>query len=340
MALTMDRRVLLPARMAPATPALGEQLYVLDGLSMGTRWSVKFYGPRGLDCAPLRRGLEARLAEVVARMSPWESGSDLCRFARAEPPSWVAVSPPCGQVLRMALEVARASDGAFDPAAAGLVRAWGFGAGPRFDAPGFVVPAGLQQPLLQSWQDLTLRQVAGGWEVWQPGGLELDLCGIAKGFAVDRLAEFLLDCGLEHHLVEVGGELRGAGLKPNGQPWWVQLEGVPGAAGLRDTALALHGLAVATSGDYRNSFIDAQGRRRSHTIDPRSGEPIKHGLASVSVLHPSCCLADAWATALLVLGPSAGPALAAELGLAALFVQREPGWREVLSPALRALSAE
>ncbi|MCV2356315.1 FAD:protein FMN transferase [Paucibacter sp. B2R-40] len=337
MTLTMDRRVLLPAHVAPATPALGEQLYVLDGQSMGTRWSVKFYGPCGLDCAPLQRGLEARLAEVVARMSPWEPDSDLRRFGRAQPASWVAISEPCGQVLRMALEVAQASGGAFDPAAAALVRAWGFGAGLRHDEPGFVMPAAAPQAAGLGWQDLPLQRAVGGWEVWQPGGLELDLCGIAKGFAVDQMAEFLLDCGLPHHLVEVGGELRGAGLKPNGQPWWVQLEAVPGAAGLNGSVLALHGLAVATSGDYRNCFVDTQGRSRSHTLDPRSGEPIKHGLASVSVLHSSCCWADAWATALMVLGPEDGPALAAELGLAALFVLREPGWREILSPALQAM---
>ncbi|MCV2369169.1 FAD:protein FMN transferase [Paucibacter oligotrophus] len=332
--------MLLPARIDPVTPVLGEQLYALDGLSMGTRWNVKFYGPRALDCAPVRRGLEARLAEVVARMSPWEPDSDVCRFGRAQPASWVAISPACAQVLIMALDVARASGGAFDPTAAALVRAWGFGAGLRHDAPGFVPPAGVQAPANIGWQDLTLREASGDFEVWQPGGLELDLCGIAKGFAVDQLADFLLDCGLVHHLVEVGGELRGSGLKPNGQPWWVQLEGVPGANGLRDMALALHGLSVATSGDYRHIFVDAQGLRRSHTMDPRSGEPIGHGLASVSVLHPSCCLADAWATALLVLGPTAGPTLAAQLGLAALFVLREPNWREVLSPALQGLTAE
>ncbi|MDC8771169.1 FAD:protein FMN transferase [Roseateles albus] len=337
-----ERRVLVPPQIDPATPALGEQLYALDGLSMGTSWQVKFYAPRGLDCSALRRGLEARLDEVVARMSPWEADSDLSRFGRAEAGSWVPLSGVCARVLSEALAVARASGGAFDPTAAALVRAWGFGAGRRHEEPGFVAPTDASGRRGQNrWQDLSLREAgAGEWEVLQPGGLELDLCGIAKGFAVDRLAEFLRDCGLEHHLVEIGGELRGAGLKPNGQPWWVQLESVPGASGLRDTLLALHGLAVATSGDYRNSYIDAQGRRRSHTLDPLSGEPIKHGLASVCVLHASCCLADAWATALLVLGPLAGPALAAELGLAALFVLREPDWREILSPAWQDLSSE
>lgn len=337
----LERRVLVPTQIAPARPALGEQPYSLSGLSMGTSWSVKFYGPQGLDCAPVQRGLEARLAEVVAQMSPWEAESDLSRFGRAPPASWLKLSNGCGRVLSDALAVARASGGAFDPTAAALVRAWGFGAGLRHDEPGFLAPAAdLARPARLSWQDLTLRETAGDWAVWQPGGLELDLCGIAKGFAVDRLADFLHDCGLDHHLVEVGGELRGAGVKPSGQPWWVQLERVPDAAGLNDTALALHGLAVATSGDYRRSYVDASGRRRSHTLDPRSGAPVAHGLASVSVVHSNCCLADAWATALTVLGPQDGPALAAELGLAALFVVREPGWREILSPALQALLDE
>lgn len=337
---SIERRVLVPAQIAPATPALGEQLYALGGLSMGTRWQLKFYAPRGLNCDALQRGLALRLAEVVARMSPWELESDLCRFGRAQAGSWVPLSSLCAGVLRDALLVARASGGAFDPTAAALVRAWGFGAGLRHDAPGFVAPAGPQRPHALNWRDLSLREAGGQWEVRQPGGLELDLCGIAKGFAVDRLAQLLHQCGLDHHLVEVGGELRASGLKPDGQPWWVALEGVPAAVGLPSTALALHGLAVATSGDYRNSYVDPQGRRRSHTLDPRSGAPINHGLASVSVLHPSCCLADAWATALMVLGPHAGPALAAELGLAALFVVREPSWREILSPALQVLAGE
>jgi thiamine biosynthesis lipoprotein len=133
--------------------------------------------------------------------------------------------------------------------------------------------------------------------------------------------------------VEVGGELRGCGLKPDGQPWWVQLEEPDPASPGRGTVLALHGLSVATSGDYRRWF-EHGGRRYSHTIDPRNGLPIRHGLACVTVVHASCMSADAWSTALGVLGPEAGPALANRLGLAARFVvRREAHFEERTSAA-------
>ena len=350
----LQRTVLMPQEIDPAGPLLGEQLHQLQGRSMGTSWCVKFYGPRGLDLQPLQAGLEVNLAEVVARMSPWEPASDLNRFARTPSGAWLSVAPSTWEVLGHALQVARASGGAFDPTAAALVRAWGFGAGRRHDEPGFRPPEepewGERLGHGLSWQDLTLREASR--ELWQPGGLELDFCGIAKGYAVERRSTFFVDCGLPHHLLEMGGELRGPGRKLDGQPWWVQLEAVPGSWGLGDTVLALHGLSVATSGDYRRCYVDAQGQRRSHTLDPRRRAPVAHGLASVSVVHSSCCLADAWATALLVLGPQAGPALATQQGLAALFVIREEGpswelpqlgqphWREVQSPALRAMACD
>ena len=169
----------------------------------------------------------------------------------------------------------------------------------------------------------------------QPGGVQLDLSAVAKGYGVDRLAFYLKSQGVQHYLVEVGGELRGAGLKPDGQPWWVVLEQVPGADGAEaadELVLALHGLSVATSGDYRRYF-ERDGRRYSHTIDPRNGVPIANDLASVTVVHPQCMAADAWSTALTVLGAEQGLRLAERLGLAARFVARSGA--EHLSTHLR-----
>ncbi|HEY4068049.1 MAG TPA: FAD:protein FMN transferase, partial [Burkholderiaceae bacterium] len=184
--------------------------------------------------------------------------------------------------------------------------------------------------------------VIDGTRVLQPGGVRLDLSAIAKGFGVDQVSRRLARRGFENHLVEVGGELRGSGLRADGQPWWVDLMAPPAAAGsttaLPLTRVALHGLSVATSGDYLRHFDDAAGVRRSHTIDPRSGRPVEHGLCSVSVLHAECLLADALSTALTVLGPAHGLRFANAHGIAALFVERRgDALVETLSPAFDAL---
>ncbi|MEO7576029.1 MAG: FAD:protein FMN transferase, partial [Massilia sp.] len=158
-----------------------------------------------------------------------------------------------------------------------------------------------------------------------------------KGFAVDLLARTIETQGIHHYLVEVGGELRGAGRKGENNPWWVALEQVPGEAGLAQTVLALHNVAVATSGDYRRFFQYGEGRA-SHTLDPRSGYPIRNDIASVSVIHPQCMAADALSTALSVLGVEAGLAFAEQHHLAARFLVRTAaGLREHASSAYRAM---
>lgn len=165
----------------------------------------------------------------------------------------------------------------------------------------------------------------------------LDLSSVAKGYAVDQMARCLERHGVHHNLVEIGGELRGAGTKADGQPWWVELEGVPGSEGQAAAAVALHGLAVATSGDYRRFYHQGQ-RRASHTLDPRTGYPIANDVASVTVLHASCMAADALSTALTVMGPAEGIAFAEAQQLAARFLLRGPGGlAEVCSGAWRAL---
>ncbi len=239
-------------------------------------------------------------------------------------------------MLEFALEVAAASDGAYDPAAGAIVNRWGFGPRQRYDQPGFVAPGPAEQALLRAprapldWQPASRR-------LRQPGAVALDLSAVAKGYGVDRLALYLQGLGLRHFLVEVGGELRGAGLKADGQPWWVMLEQPAAGADAPELVLALHGLAVATSGDYRRYF-EADAQRVPHTIDPRTAAPIDNGLASVSVVHPSCMAADAWSTALTVLGPQAGLALAERQGLAARFLVRNGAtFTQILSAPLRAM---
>lgn len=335
-------RVLVPLQIDGRLPAFGHVVHTMHGRTMGTGWSVRLVGPSRQDTARLQQAVQDELDEVVAQMSHWEPASDLCRFNAAAPGSWQALPAPLCEVLDCALQVAAASGGAFDPTAGALVQLWGFGPGAGFAAPGFMPPPPRAIDAARArcgWQRLALE--AAGGRARQPGGLQLDLSAIAKGHAVDRVARRLQALGVDAGLVEVGGELRGWGMKADGQPWWVDLALPPATAGAAPatTRVALHGLAVATSGDYVRCFHQ-QGRRFPHSVDPRSGWPIAHGLASVTVLHPQCMWADAWSTALTVLGLDEGLRLADARGLAALFLQRRPdgSLAEAMSPALAALA--
>ena len=289
---------------------------------MGTSWSVRVVDPP----VDLRAEIERVLARVVAEMSHWESGSNLSRFNRSKPGRWQPLPPGFAQVLATGLAIAEASDGAFDPAIGALADLWGFGpAGPQ----PFPADTAIAEALARSGR----RHIEqDGARARRTAPAALDFSGIAKGYAVDAVAARLFGLGLADFLVEIGGELRGEGIKPDGQPWWVDCEAVPGiaAAPLR---IALHGMSIATSGDYRRGF-ELDGRRYSHTIDPRTGTPLENHVASVSVLHTSCMHADAWATALGVLG-RAGMALAEREALAVRMLVRDGG--EYLSPALRAM---
>jgi thiamine biosynthesis lipoprotein len=341
----MIPRVLVPQAIATRAPALGGAVQVLEGRSMGTTWSVRLVGPANdFRPEPVAQAIQRELDTVVAQMSPWERDSDISRFNDAAAGSWHELPSAFFEVLSYALEVARDSAGAYDPSAGALVNAWGFGPHGRHGEPGFEPPssAAIEAARAASgWQRLDVDALA--CRVRQPGGVQLDLSAIAKGHAVDRVAAMLARrFGFDDSLVEVGGELRGSGIKPDGQPWWVMLETPPHAvadAGAVQTRVALHGLSVATSGDYRRFFQRGEARY-PHTIDPRTGWPIAHGLALVTVLHQSCMAADALSTALTVLGRDLGLAWAEQRGIAALFVSRRPdgGLEERMSRAFAALA--
>jgi thiamine biosynthesis lipoprotein len=341
------RRVLLPQHISDQVAPPGAAIRDLRGLAMGTSWSVRLLEaamPGRAGSADLQQGLQQQLDLVVAQMSHWSDASDLGRFNRAEPGSWHSLPAAFCEVLGFAMHVSQASGGAYDPCAGALVNLWGFGPRKRYDEPGFLAPKDDAVALLLSQrQSRRLELDLPARRARQPGGLQLDLSAIAKGYGVDRMARYLDSQGIHHYLVEVGGELRGAGSKPDGQPWWVMLEQVDGADATQHPAemlLALHGLSVATSGDYRRFFEDGTVRF-SHTIDPRSGMPISNQLASVTVVHAECMAADAWSTALTVLGLDAGMALAEEQGLAARFLQRDGhGYHETLSSHMLAMLDE
>ncbi len=332
------RRVLIPHDLDDTPPPAGAELYQLQGETMGTTWSVRMAGPRGLMPDMLRLGVERQLASVIADMSTWDADSAISRFNRSEAGHWQELPPDFFTVLDYSLQLAAQSGGAFDPTVGRLVNLWGFGPEGRHDA----VPA---------TAELAAVSAGGGWQrlqldvenrrVLQAGGIFLDFSGVAKGFAVDKVSGYLHAQGFPHHLVEIGGELRGAGLRPDGHPWWVMPEPVKEndagrEAELPETVIALHNLAVATSGDYRRFFM-AGGQRFAHTLDPRTGRPVTNALAAVTVLHETCMQADAQATVLMVLGVAEGMAWAEAHELAALFVERrEDGFVETMTPAFAA----
>ncbi len=345
------RRTLVPViDTPPLPPALGSIVHTLQGKTMGTSWSVKLVADAARDLQTLQALVQDQLDSVVAQMSTWETDSDLSRYNQAAAGSWHHLPDEFFCVLEYALDVAQASNGAYDPTAGALVNAWGFGPTRRYNEKGFVAPTSTALDFARAqcgWQRVQLDKTTH--RVLQPGNAYIDLSAIAKGFSVDQIARALLQRGIDSFLIEVGGELRGTGVKPDGQPWWVALEHPVStsfaAANASDhasestiaTIAALYNLSVATSGDYRRYFENGD-TRFSHTIDPRSGAPIVHGLASVTVLHRDCMAADAWSTALGVMGAEQGLKYAEQHNLAALFIQRgKEGFEEHLSKSMTTL---
>ncbi|MDM0074158.1 FAD:protein FMN transferase [Variovorax sp. J2P1-59] len=283
---------------------------------MGTTWSLRFDNPRMMALDEVASSVQGALDRVVAQMSTWEPDSAISRFNCSAAGSRHVLDAEFADVLACALEWATASGGAIDPSIGPLVALWGFGAHAGASAIVPPSPAALAHEHQQvGWQrlkfDIATRSLV------QPGGASLDLSGIAKGFAVDLATAGLQSLGLTDFLLEVGGELRAAGRRPDGQPWRVMVE-TSSATALR---MPLQDMAIATSGD-RWHVREHQGRRWSHTLDPRTGEPTSHSLASVTVLHQACMQADALATVLTVLGPQEGLDFAQRREIAALFVCR------------------
>lgn len=287
---------------------------------MGTSWSAHIVDPPA-GCAA---EIEAVLARIIAQMSNWEPDSVISRFNRAPLGTWMPLPADMLTVLRAGLDMARLSDGAFDPAIGHQVDQWGFGPAilPRPDAALTTPP----------WQAIEID----GDQARRCAPVALDFSGIAKGFAVDAVAARLRAMGLANFLIEIGGELRGEGIKPDIQPWWVDVESPPDLT-IPVLRVALSGLSVATSGDYRRYRLE-DGRRLSHSIDPASGTPVATGVASVTVLHDSAMHADAWATAITILGPANGMALATRHALPARLVLRtDTGAQEFMTPKLAAM---
>jgi thiamine biosynthesis lipoprotein len=324
--LLMSLALAACGRVDAAAPALR-----LVGETMGTGWSVTLVAlPGELRRDRLRRDLQALLDELEARLTTWDAESELRRFSDGASLDWTPVSLETATVVAEAVRVGALTGGAFDVTIAPLVELWGFGGVGTATAP----------PSVEAIEAARARTGRGSLEVrLDPPALRkarpdlaLDLSGIAKGYAVDRVAAWLETLGVQRYLVEIGGELRARGHNARGQPWRVGVADPEG--GEPRVRLGLERGAVATSGDYRR-FIERDGERFTHVLDPRSGRALERGPASVTVFAGSAMTADALATALMVLGPEDGLEFARREGLSVLFLVRVEGTlRELASPAL------
>ncbi|MCX8049043.1 MAG: FAD:protein FMN transferase [Methylohalobius sp.] len=293
------------------------------GLALGTSFSVKTaYLPAAVNSEELKAQLDDLLEQINQKMSTYLADSELSRFNRSTSSDWQPVSEDLAKVVLTALEVSRWSDGAFDVTVGPLVNLWGFG--PDLKRNQIPEPSALEQAKSRiGYQNLEARLNPPALRKHKPE-LYVDLSAIAKGFAVDRLAEHLEYVGVQNYMVEIGGEVRVKGKSPRGEGWRIAVEKPQPKVRQIEKVLELSDIALATSGDYRNYF-EVGGRRFSHTIDPRTGWPIAHRLAAVTVLCHTTMQADAMATALMVLGPEAGFVKAEQDEIPALFILRENG---------------
>ncbi len=295
----------------------------MSGRTMGTTYNVKYRPtPNTLTVKDLQIEVDTLLAEINHTMSTYDQESELSRFNRLRTTDWVPASSSLRAVLKAALEIGAQSEGAFDVTVGPLVNLWGFG--PEVHSDRIPLDRDIAAARARSGLDkITLSETQPAIRKHRPD-VFLDLSGIAKGYGVDRVAELMTAHGIEHYMVEIGGEIRVRGLKERDTPWRIAIEKpLSGERSVR-TMLALSDIALATSGNYRN-FFEIAGRRYSHTIDPTTGWPVDHHLVSVTVLAETSMRADAWATAFQVLGPERGMAIAERLHLPVLFVIEQNG---------------
>lgn len=304
----------------------------LEGGVFGSFYQVTIADPlTQRQTRDLEAGIMEELESVDAAMSIYRDDSELVLFNRAPVGEWQLLSDELNEVLSISQSVSASSGGAFDVTIGGLVNLWSFGSEARPRA----VPDDdtLIQRLSEVGHD-SIELDPDSLQARRVKDVFVDLGGVAKGVGTDRVAAYLDRQGLDHYLVNLGGDLIVRGYRDGeGQPWRIGIEAPLDDRQQAEHILPLLNMSVATSGDYRNYFVK-DGVRYSHTIDPRSGRPIQHRLASVTVAHPVNAWADAWATAMMVLGDEEGMELAISLELAVLMlVREEDGWSSYASPA-------
>jgi thiamine biosynthesis lipoprotein len=300
----------------------GLPTYELTGQTMGTSFSITLVAANDdLDRASLEQQVVAVLARIDQRMSTWRTDSELSIFNTRASTDWASVSREFCEVIEAALELSERTGGAFDITVGPLVNLWGFG---PVDNDRKTLPS--EEQIAATLQRVGYLNLQTDCEVpavrKSRADIYVDLSAIAKGYAVDQLADLLDEQQQENYLVEIGGEIRMRGRNATKQNWAVAIEKPADHERAVQTVIRLTGQAMATSGDYRN-FFEAGGQRYSHTIDSRTGRPVTHNVAAVTVIAANAAIADGLATALLVLGPDEGFAFAEREEIAAYFLLRD-----------------
>ncbi len=338
--LKLHRRTFLAMTLALAACKNRTHLIDIKGFSMGTTYNVVAIDHDGtLDKPEIKEAIDASLADVTGKLSNWDNRSEIARFNAASSGVTQTMSPELSRVMNASAHVHEASEGRFDTTIGGLIELWGFGAPgaatvPNSDAVAQAMEIAGHQNVLNLNGDQMAKRHAQA---------QVYLAGIGKGYGADHIGQVLEAFGLKDYMVEIGGDLYTAGLNPDGLAWQIGIE-VPNPG---DRTLAgvvgLSSMGLATSGDYRNYF-EVDGQRFSHLIDPTTGYPVTHETASATVLADNAMLADAWSTAMLILGREKGLEVAAAQDIAVQFIERRPGveqqaFKTYFSPRFEALTA-
>jgi thiamine biosynthesis lipoprotein len=310
---------------------------VINGRAMGTSYTLKFKPlPAGVNSSTIEKIAHDVFARHESAVSSYRADSEVMRFNASRSIDWFPVSPTTARIADEALRVAESTRGALDPTVDPLVRLWGFGPARRGE---HALPA--EQAIAETrarvdYKKLRVRLDPPALKKAQPD-ISIDLSALTCGCALDELAGRLDALRVTDYLLELGGALRASGTSNRGRAWRVGVELPAGAAPQLACIVSLANTSISTSGSYRQ-FFEIGGRRYSHIIDPRTGWPVADRLVSVTVVAATCAEADAMDTALMVLGPDAGYALAVQRGMAALFLIRgERGFIQKSTPRFDAL---
>ncbi|TLP45009.1 FAD:protein FMN transferase [Cohaesibacter sp. CAU 1516] len=314
--------------------------YILRGNTMGTSYTIKALRARGkIDKEALYNDIKATLDNANDKLNNWTDDTEISRFNASPSTNWQDISPTFLEVLQEAQRIHAESNGRFDITLSPLIDMWGFGPEDNETLPS---KAEIDAALANVGQDslLELRNDPPSLRK-RRGAVSVNLGAIAKGYSADLIARTLEKHGITDYLVEIGGDLIARGVNDMGVPWRVGIEKPNEIGRAVQLVVSVTDMGLATSGDYRNFFLDEEGRRMSHIIDPVTGRPVTHNLASVTVLAADGMRADGLATALLVLGEEEGREMANRLNIPAYFITREEeGFATSSSKAFDALMAK